>query len=102
MRPQSWVGGVLMGALLSVTACAGEDSPQPQASPSSPTSSPTSETPKPEDEAAEAATAVVTRMLRVTDAAKKEPSARDWEPEIRQYAGDPAALLAVTAVRDYA
>ncbi|WP_299956488.1 hypothetical protein [uncultured Modestobacter sp.] len=38
----------------------------------------------------------------MTDAAKKDPGARDWEPEIRRYAGDPAALLAVTAVRDYA
>jgi hypothetical protein len=41
-------------------------------------------------------------MLRVTDAAKKDPGARNWEPEIRRFAGDPAALLAVTAVRDYA
>lgn len=41
-------------------------------------------------------------MVRVTDAAKQNPSAGDWEPEIRRYAGDPAALLAVTAVRDYA
>ncbi|WP_233498859.1 hypothetical protein [Blastococcus sp. TF02A-26] len=61
-----------------------------------------SSAPTPEDEAAEAATAVVTEMLRVTDAAKRDPGARDWEPEIRRYAGDPAALLAVTAVRDYA
>jgi len=45
---------------------------------------------------------VVSEMLRVTDAAKKDPGARDWEPEIRRYAGDPAALLAVTEVRDYA
>ncbi|WP_255363489.1 hypothetical protein [Geodermatophilus sp. DSM 45219] len=49
-----------------------------------------------------AATAVVNQMLRVTDAAKKDPGARDWEPEIRRFSGDPAALLAVTAVRDYA
>ncbi|SNR79307.1 hypothetical protein SAMN06272737_1261 [Blastococcus mobilis] len=41
-------------------------------------------------------------MLRVTDAAKKAPAAKDWEPEIRRYAGDPAAFLAVTSVRDYA
>ncbi|WP_409333053.1 hypothetical protein [Trujillonella humicola] len=61
-----------------------------------------SSAPTPEDEAAEAATAVVSEMLRVTDAAKKDPGARDWEPEIRRFAGDPAALLAVTAVRDYA
>ena len=54
------------------------------------------------EQAAEAATAVVSEMLRVTDAAKKDPGARDWESEIRRYAGDPAALLAVTAVRDYA
>ncbi|WP_166486490.1 hypothetical protein [Blastococcus saxobsidens] len=45
---------------------------------------------------------VVNELLRVTDAAKKDPGARDWEPEIRRFSGDPAALLAVTAVRDYA
>ncbi|MFL6094444.1 MAG: hypothetical protein ACJ71Y_03245 [Blastococcus sp.] len=41
-------------------------------------------------------------MLRVTDGAKQNPYARDWEPEIRRFSGDPSALLAVTAVRDYA
>jgi hypothetical protein len=72
-------------------------------SPQTPTIPPmTSDAPTPEREAADAAIAVVKEMLRVTDAAKKDPGARDWEPEIRRFAGDPAALLAVTAVRDYA
>lgn len=61
-----------------------------------------SDAPTPEEEAEESATAAIDGMLRVTDAAKQDPGARDWEPEIRRYAGDPAALLAVTAVRDYA
>jgi hypothetical protein len=98
-------------ALLSVAGCTeGEASPQgasPSATTSSasrtPTAAPaTSNAPTPEEAAAEAATAVVNEMLRVTDAAKKDPGARDWEPEIRRFSGDPAALLAVTAVRDYA
>ncbi|WP_246063795.1 hypothetical protein [Blastococcus colisei] len=38
----------------------------------------------------------------MTDAASQDPGLRDWEPEIRQYAGDPAAYLAVQAARDYA
>jgi hypothetical protein len=41
-------------------------------------------------------------MLRVTDGAKKDPGIRNWEPEIRRFAGDPAAFLAVKSVRDYA
>ncbi|SFE94546.1 hypothetical protein [Blastococcus tunisiensis] len=58
--------------------------------------------PTPEELAEEAATTAFTEFLRVTDAASQDPGARDWEPEIRQYAGDPAAYLAVQAVRDYA
>jgi hypothetical protein len=58
--------------------------------------------PTAEESAAEAATTAFTELVRVTDAASQDPGARDWEPEIRQYAGDPAAYLAVQAVRDYA
>ncbi|WP_409328900.1 hypothetical protein [Trujillonella humicola] len=110
MTGRRWTAGVLL-ALLSLAGCTeGEASPEgsspgvttSSASQTSTTSPVASSAPTPEDEAAEAATAVVSEMLRVTDAAKKDPAARDWEPEIRRYAGDPAALLAVTAVRDYA
>jgi hypothetical protein len=52
--------------------------------------------------AEEAATTAFTEFLRVTDAASQAPGLRDWEPEIRQYAGDPAAYLAAQAARDYA
>lgn len=92
--------GVLLVALL-VTGCEGEKRPSAQASPT-PTTPMTSPSPTPEAEAAKAATTVVTEMLRVTDAAKKNPGARDWEPEIRRFAGDPAAFLAAKSVRDYA
>ena len=110
MTRRRWTAGVLL-ALLSLAGCTeGEASPEASssrattssASPSSTAPSPPSSAPTPEDQAAEAVTAVVSEMLRVTDAAKKDPGARDWESEIRRYAGDPAALLAVTAVRDYA
>lgn len=95
--------------LLALAGCAGGDA-SPDSSPSATTSSSsrtpsvpvTSDAPTPEEVAAEAATTVVNEMLRVTDAAKQDPGARDWEPEIRRFAGDPAALLAVTEVRDYA
>jgi hypothetical protein len=62
----------------------------------------TSEAPTPEEEAAEAAAQAFEGLLRISDAASREPNARDWEPGIRQFAADPAALLTVQAVRDYA
>jgi hypothetical protein len=106
MTGRRWVGGVLLAALLPLAGCTAEaETPQASsgaATMSRTTKAPTSGAPTPHDEAAQAATTAVNEMLRVTDAAKKEPGARDWEPEIRRYVGDPAALLAVTAVRDYA
>jgi hypothetical protein len=108
MTARRWVTGVFI-ALLPLAGCTeGEASPEGSspittAPSSTATATPaTSDAPTPEEEVAEAATAAINGMLRVTDAAKKDPGARDWEPEIRRYAGDPAALLAVTAVRDYA
>jgi hypothetical protein len=110
MTRRRWVVGALLTLLPLVSCTAGEASPDGSA-PSATTSSSsrtsttapaTSSAPTPEEEAATAATVVVNEMLHVTDAAKKDPGARDWEPEIRRFSGDPAALLAVTAVRDYA
>ncbi|NEK86882.1 hypothetical protein GCU60_14140 [Blastococcus saxobsidens] len=109
MTTRRWTVAVLL-SLLPLAGCAASDA-SPDSSPSTTTSSSpqtpspsplTSDAPTAEDEAAEAATTVVNEMLRVTDAAKQDPGARDWEPEIRRFSGDPAALLAVTAVRDYA
>lgn len=110
MIRRRWVAGVLLALLPLVGCTAGEASPEDSA-PSGTTSSSSrtsttapasSNAPTPEEQAASDATVVVNEMLRVTDAAKKDPGARDWEPEIRRFSGDPAALLAVTAVRDYA
>ncbi|WP_244276821.1 hypothetical protein [Geodermatophilus obscurus] len=108
MSTRRWTAALLLA--LPLAGCSASDaspdsSPSTTASSSSqaPSSAPvTTSAPTPEEEAAEAATTAVNEMLRVTDAAKKVPGARDWEPEIRRSAGDPAALLAVTAVRDYA
>ncbi len=109
MTVRGRVTGVLLPALLAVTGCTAETgSPQASSaseatpSPTATTPSETSAAPTPEEEAAGSATMTVNELLRVTDAAKQDPAASDWEPEIRRYAGDPAALLAVTAVRDYA
>jgi hypothetical protein len=109
MTTRQWAAGLLL-LLLPLAGCSASDaspdsSPSTTASSSSqaPSSAPvTTSAPTPEEEAAEAATAAVTGMLGVFDAARKDPGVRDWEPEIRRFAGDPAALLAVTAVRDYA
>lgn len=100
----------LLGAALALAACSGDlDDPDRAASSvasatSSAMTSPaeTSEAPTPEEEAAEAATQVFEGLLQISDAASRQPSARDWEPEIRRYAADPAALLTVQSVRDYA
>jgi hypothetical protein len=91
---------LVLGPLL-LSACGGESSPD-QTSPSTATSSASTVPPTREALASEAATAAVQKMLRVTDSARHEPTAGNWEPEIRRYAADPAAFLAVKAVRDFA
>lgn len=107
---QRWMAGLLL-ALLALAACAESEagpagnsaSATTSSSSPSPTTSPaTSKASIPEEEAAEAATEAFEGLLRVSDAASRDPSAQDWEPEIRQYAADPAALLTVQSVRDYA
>jgi hypothetical protein len=62
----------------------------------------TSEPPNPDEQAAQTAIETFEGLLQISDAASREPNARDWEPEIRRYAADPAALLTVQSVRDYA
>ena len=103
MSDRRWASGVLaLGALLWVAGCSAQDDPAPQATPTTTRPAVTSEAPTPEEEAAEAAAQAFEGLLRISDAASREPNARDWEPEIRQFAADPAALLTVQAVRDYA
>jgi hypothetical protein len=94
------VGAVLV--VLALAGCAEDNGPQRQASPTRTTPTASSAVPSPEEVAAQDATTAFREMLRVTDAASQAPSSRDWEPEIRRYAGDPAALLAVQSVRDLA
>lgn len=102
MTARRWVSSAPLAVLLLVAGCGHDESPRAQASPSATPTLVTSDAPTPEADAAAAATSVVTEMLRVTDAAKKNPGIRDWEPEIRRFAGDPAAFLAAKSVRDYA
>jgi hypothetical protein len=106
MTVRRWVSGVLLlGVLLPVAGCSDDDTSSSSASSKATSPSPTTTTtlaPTAEELAAEAATAAFTELLRVADAARQNPGARDWEPEIRQYAGDPAAYLVVQSVRDRA
>jgi hypothetical protein len=92
---------LVLGPLL-FSACGGGESAPDQTSPSTVTSSAPTVPPTPEELAGEAATAALQEMLRVTDSARHKPTAGDWEPEIRRYAADPAAFLAVQSVRDFA
>lgn len=50
----------------------------------------------------EAATTAFINFLNVTDQASEAPTARDWEPDIRRAAADPAAAQSVKSVRDLA
>lgn len=106
MTTRRWVSGVLfLGVLLPLAGCSDEDTSSGSTSSKATSPSPaTTTTPSPtaEELAAEAATAAFTELLRVADAARQNPGVKDWEPEIRQYAGDPAAYLVVQSVRDRA
>jgi hypothetical protein len=95
-------GGLLVLMLPTLAGCTQEKAAQGQTSAITTTPSVSSQSPSPEEQATRAATTAVTEMLRVTDAAKHDPRSKDWEPDIRRYSGDPAALLAVKSVRDYA
>jgi hypothetical protein len=102
-----WQRAVLTPAALTLclalAGCSGGET-SPRATTPSATAASTTPTAPPtaEELAEEAATTAFTELLRVTDAARQAPGVKDWEPEIRQYAGDPAAYLAVQSVRDYA
>jgi hypothetical protein len=105
MTTRRWVSGVLLlGVLLSVAGCSDEETSSGSASSKAASTSPASATPSPtaEELAEEAATTAFTELLRVTDAASRDPGARDWEPEIRRYAADPAAFLSIQSIRDMA
>lgn len=102
MTMRQLANGLLTGAVLLLVGCGHEEVQRAAAAPSGTGTSTTSKESTPEERASKSATEVVDKMLRVTDAAKQDPGVRDWEPEIRRYAGDPAAFLAVQAVRDYA
>jgi hypothetical protein len=100
MTASRQVGIALCLGTLLLSGCGGEDGPSALPPTNSPTLTP--ETPSSEDIATETALAAFQEAVRVTDEASKDPTARDWEPEIRRHMGDPAAFLAAQTVRDYA
>ena len=102
MQARRRLGAALSLSFLLLAACGGSEGSPTQAALSTATSSAPTVPPTPEELAGEAATAALQEMLRVTDGALKEPSAENWEPEIRRYAADPAGFLAVQSVREYA
>ncbi len=95
--PRVWL---LLAVAVLATACSPQtDIPAPTAT--STTATTTTQPPTPEELAADAATTAFTELLRVSDAASQDPGAKDWEPDIRQYAGDPYASATVQSIRDY-
>jgi len=94
----SWL---LLAVAVLATACSPQaDTPSPTAT--SETTATTTQPPTPEELAGEAAMAAYNGMQQVTEAADRDPGAKDWEPEIRQFAGDPFAFLVVQSIRDFA
>ena len=102
--PARWLrSAALITALVTLASCGGDK-------PTTPTPTGTSETttatttppPSPEELAGEAAMTTLTELVRVEDMADQDPAGRDWEPDIRQYAGDPYAAVSVQSVREYA
>lgn len=100
--PARWLrSAVLVLASMTLFACSPQaDVPAPTAT--STTAATTTQPPTPEELAAEAAMAAFNGMHQVTEAAARDPGAKDWEPEIRQFAGDPFAFLEVQSIRDFA
>ncbi|GAB3364126.1 hypothetical protein [Modestobacter lapidis] len=99
---QRWLHGAALSLLAFVAGCS-SDAPSSASAPGARVStSPTTEASTPEEAAAKAATPVLRELIQVSDAARQDPGARDWEPEIRRHAADPAAYLAVQSVREYA
>lgn len=100
--PARWLRSVvLVLASMTLFACSPQaDDPTPTGS-NEITAATTTRSTTPEELAEEASMTAFTELLRVTDAAKQDPGAKDWEPEIRQYAGDPYAFATVEDVRRY-
>lgn len=96
--PRAWF---LLAVVVLAAACSTQgDVPDPTATGT--TAATTTQPPTPEELAADAAMTAFTELARVRDSAVQDPGGRDWEPDIRQYAGDPYAYLAVQSIRDYA
>ena len=77
----------LIVTLMTLFACSPQaDFPEPTATIQ--TTSRTTQPPTPEELAVEAAMTAYNGMRQVTDAARRDPGVKDWEPEIRQFAGD--------------
>lgn len=101
---------VIVVMTMAVVACGGGGEQAPSAATSLPptaaatvtSTAATTTAQSAEQAAAQAATTAFTELLRATNAARRDPLARDWEPEIRRYAADPAAYLAVQSVARYA
>lgn len=96
--PRAWF---LLAIAVLATACSPQaDVPEPTAT--STTAATTTQPPTPEELAGAAAMTTLTELVRVRDLAVQDPAGRDWEPDIRQYAGDPYAYVAIQSIREYA
>lgn len=91
-----------LALLIVLAGCSGEETPPATTTPSTTAAPPTTtELPlTPEDEAEAAALAVFEAYDAIEIASAKQPGAKDWEPDIRQFAGDPFASAAVRQLRE--
>ena len=103
--PRRVIAAALFAGLLGLTACSDAEGTAPPTE-GLPTTTPTPSTqpstsppPTPEEEAAAAALAALEGYWQVSQSAEQAPAARDWEPELRQYADEAATAVKLGSIQ---
>lgn len=106
MAPRRVIAAAALSAgLLGLAACTdAEGTAQPTEGPRTTTPAPTTQPstsppPTPDEEAAAAALSVVESYWQVSQSADQAPAARDWEPELRQYADEAATAVKLGSIQ---
>lgn len=103
MSRQAIAAAALCAGLLGLTACTdaegtGPSTEEPRTT--APTTQPsTSPPPTPEEEAAASALGVVEAYWQASENAQQAPAARNWEPELRQYADAAATAVGLSTIQ---